>query len=577
MEGSGQPRFSVTRSHTIPEWIAQALAAVFGAAALGVLAAKLLLVWRINVNWDEFFFLSHVHALARGELQLLMQGAYTHLFRWVTALQVQEVDQVVWLRGLMWTLLVLSAGLLYRLARYFASPVGAAFAVLAFIASWPVLKHGASFRADSMLLPLTLAVLLLVIRPSRQTVRNDFAAGLCLALAFTLTIKSVLFLPTLMAMVLASGAGTPFDPARAGHAVRRMALMLITGGLVSAMLIAAHASQITAGTETAGGFAARTVGAALLDVPLMPRGSYFRDLLLKDPIYWVALLLGLVIALRSRAYVAAASVLALLPILFYRNAFPYYYPLMMAPTAVLIALAADWVWHFRASTRPRGAGVFALTILGLLLIHHAWDGAMSLRFDGQQKQRQVIAAVHDIFPSAVPYIDHSGMISSFPKANFFMSTWGIESYAARGNDFMPEILAAKQPPLLLANHAALHPRSLMFRQLSDVDQSLIRNSYVEYWGPIRVAGTEVTVPPESTILARLPFAGMYRIESDSEILIDERQYGMGDRIEWRADSSDLSVRAVAPDSKAIHVKIVWAGARDPPKEAPPAGQLYSGL
>lgn len=577
MEGSGQPRFSVTRSHTIPEWIGQALAALFTAAALGVLAAKLLLVWRINVNWDEFFFLSHVHALARGELQLLMQGAYTHLFSWVTALEVQEVDQVVWLRGLMWTLLVLSAWLLYRLARRFASPVGAAFALLAFIASWPVLKHGASFRADSMLLPLTLAVLLFVTRPSRQAVRNDVAAGLCLALAFSLTTKSVLFLPALMVMVFASGAGTLFDPARAGHAMRRLALMLVTAGLVSALLLAAHTSQITAGGETAGDFAARTLGAALLDVPLMPRGSYFRDLVLKDPIYWAALLLGLVIAVRSRAYVAAASVLALLPILFYRNAFPYYYPLMMAPAAILVALAGDRLWHIRATTRKRGAGVFALAMLGLLLMHHAWDGAMSLRFDEQQKQRQVVAAVHDIFPSAVPYIDHSGMISSFPKVNFFMSTWGIESYVAHGKDFMPEILASKKPPLLLANHPALHPRSLLFRQLSDIDQSLIRSSYVEYWGPIRVAGTGLTVPPEGAILARLPFAGLYRIESDGAILIDGRHYGMGDHIEWRADSSDLSIRAVAPDSKAIRVKIVWAAAHDPPKETPPTGQLYSGL
>jgi hypothetical protein len=577
MEGSGQPRFSDTRSHAILELIGQALPVVFGAAALAVLAAKLLLAWRINVNWDEFFFLSHVHALARGELQLLMQGAYTHLFRWVAALEMQEVDQVVWLRVLMWTLLVLSAWLVYRLARRFASPAGAAFALLSFIASWPVLKHGASFRADSMLLPLTLAVLLLVTRPGRQAVRNDVAAGLCLALAFTLTTKAVLLLPALVVMVFASGAGTPLDAARAGHAIRRMASILVTAGVVSELLIAAHATQIAAGGETAGVFAARTVGAALFDVPLMSRGSYFRSLLLEDPVYWAALLVGLAIAVRSSAFVAAASVLALLPILFYRNAFPYYYPVMMAPTVILVALAADWLRHLRATARPRDAGLLALAMLGLLLMHDAWDGVMTLRFDEQQKQRQVVAAVHEIFPSAVPYIDHSGMVASFPKANFLMSGWGIESYLARGEDFMPSIIAAHKPPLLLANHDSLTPGTRKFRALRESDQLLIRDSYVDYWGPIRVAGTERLVPPGGVVLVRLPFAGLYRVESDVAILIAGQRYDTGDRMEWHADTLELPMQTFVPNFAPIRVRLVWAAAQEPPKAEPPATFHYSRL
>lgn len=577
MEGSGQSRFSVTRSHPILERIAQALPVIFGTAVVAILAAKLLLAWRINVNWDEFYYLSQPYALARGELELLMQGAYTHLFRWVPALNLQEVDQIVWLRVLMWALLVLSAGLLYRLARRFASPAAASFAVLAFIASWPVLKHGASFRADSMLLPLTLATLLFVTRTSGRPLRNDLAAGLCLAAAITLTTKAVLILPVLVAMVFASGAGTPPDAARTSRAIRRMALILGTAGLVSASLIAAHATQVAASVEPVGAFAARTVAATLIDVPFLLRGDYFRNLVLEDPVFWAALLAGLAIAAWLRAFVAAASVLALLPILFYRNAFPYYYPVMMAPAAILVALAADWLRQRRVTARPRGAGLLALAMLGLLQIHHAWDDVMALRFDEQQKQRQIVAAVHEIFPSPVPYIDHSGMIASFPKANFLMSSWGVEAYRRRGRDFMPDLLAStRPPPLLLVNHGVLMRRTLLYRQLSESDRRLLESSYVDYWGPIKIVGVEIALPADGTTTVQVPFAGRYRLDSSTPVRLNGVLLDPGGAIEIAHAHGSL-VAAASVAGSALTARLLWADARQPPDRAPPPFPFYSAL
>ena len=56
----------------------------------------------------------------------------------------------------------------------------------------------------------------------------------------------------------------------------------------------------------------------------------------------------------------------------------------------------------------------------------AYDSLMRLRFDGQFDQRAVVAAVHRIFPEPVPYLDHGGVMASFPKVNFFMSSWGVD-------------------------------------------------------------------------------------------------------------------------------------------------------
>lgn len=577
MEGSGPPQFSVVAFGANRERIVRALPLAIGATVSAVLAMKLLLAWRINVNWDEFFYLSHVHALARGELDLLMQGSYTHLFRWITALDLQEVDQIVWLRLPMWALLVLCAWLLYRLARRVAAPAAAAFAVLAFAASWPVLKHGASFRVDSMLLPLTLAASLLVTRTDGRTVRNDLAAALCLGVSFALTTKAVLMLPALLAMLLAAGANKPLDAVRVRLAIRRIALILAGAGLASALLIAAHSTQVVASAEPAGAFAARSIAATLVEVPWLPRGDYFRSLVLEDLPFWVAMFAGLVIAVRRRAFVAAASVLALLPILFYRNAFPYFYPVMMAPAAILVAVTADWLLDHRSFAARRDAGLLALLVLGLLLVHQAWVGVRTLRFDEQLQQRRVVAAVHQIFPAPVPYIDHSGMIASFPKANFLMSSWGVEAYRRRGRDFMPGLLESRSPPpLLLVNHGVLVPRTILYRQLRETDRRLLASSYVDYWGPIKVAGIEFALPAEGEIALHVPFAGRYRLDSSSPLLLNGQLLEPGGTIEVARTEEALTAKASAKDPP-ITARLVWADAHRPPGGQPPEMPLYSPL
>jgi hypothetical protein len=359
--------------------------------------------------------------------------------------------------------------------------------------------------------------------------------------------------------------------------LRRLAVIACAGGITIALILVAHASFVSAAAERPDALLSRAWSDALLNVPWLPRWNHFQSMLAMNLTTWTLMGAGLIAAVARKRYGAAACASSLLPILYYRNAFPYYYVVMLAPACVVIAVAIDEIRALAARFGRHAAGTGVTFLVFLLSARDAWDGVMTLRFDEQAAQRSVISAVHQIFPTPVPYIDHSGMISSFPKANFFMSTWGMESYVARGKDFMPELLARRRPPLLVANHSALIPRSLLFRQLSEIDQSLIRDSYVEYWGPIRIAGTELMVPSDCVVTARLPFAGQYRVESPAPLLIDGRRHSAGDQITWREDSRDLAIRAVAPDSVAIRVRIVWAAARVPPKDRPPTRPLYSGL
>ena len=62
----------------------------------------------------------------------------------------------------------------------------------------------------------------------------------------------------------------------------------------------------------------------------------------------------------------------------------------------------------------------------------------------------MLAAVHATFPEPVPYIGGYGVVASFPRQGFFMSSWGVEDYHRARVPIFADIVARTQPPLLLA-------------------------------------------------------------------------------------------------------------------------------
>jgi hypothetical protein len=543
-------------------------------ASLAILGAKFVLAARINVNWDEFYFLSHVYALARGELALFLQGAYAHAFTWIAATGGNEVDQVVRLRIVMCALLAASAGLVYGIARLWTSRPAALVAVLAFLSTWPVIKHGASFRADALLLPLTLAAFWVILRDARGTVRTKAIAGIYIGIAFVVTIKVVLLLPALALMVTLPDAmrGQP-GTGRLAAGLRKLVPIFAVAGLVAAILLAWHKAELTMPTGPVGSYAAGVLETAILDMPFAPRRDYLIVLASEDALYWLAMLAGLLVAVRRRSYAAAASALALAPVLFYRNAFPYYYPVMLAPPALLVAFAADGLLSV-SSVRWRRLAVVGVALACLSWAAGARDDVLTLRFDGQSGQRAIVAAVHRVFPEPVPYVDHSGMIASFPKVNFFMSTWGVENYLRRGDVFMRAAIEDRCPPLVLVDHPVLIPGTLLYRRLHEADRQLLETRYVDYWGPIRVAGRSFRIAPGAQAIVRVPCTGAYRLAAPAGIVIDGTAHSAGDVVrllgerDYHVESADLAAGSGA---------LIWAAARPPPANPPPAPGLYDAL
>src|SRR5688572_6048897 len=123
------------------------LAATAAVACVGLLIYKFALTSLLNVNWDEFFYLSHVYDLARGDLALVLQGSYTHLFSWLLLLPGDEIRQIVAARCVMVALLALTAWLVWRLARVWLEGFSALVAPFIYLSTMGVLDHGGSFRA----------------------------------------------------------------------------------------------------------------------------------------------------------------------------------------------------------------------------------------------------------------------------------------------------------------------------------------------------------------------------------------------------------------------------------------------
>ena len=68
---------------------------------LAGLAARAALVFSLNINWDEFFYLSHIYGYERGELAVQLQMFHVHLLGWLTSVSGNEVDQILAARVLM--------------------------------------------------------------------------------------------------------------------------------------------------------------------------------------------------------------------------------------------------------------------------------------------------------------------------------------------------------------------------------------------------------------------------------------------------------------------------------------------
>ncbi|MEM9970299.1 MAG: hypothetical protein AAF762_04270 [Pseudomonadota bacterium] len=512
-----------------------------------------------NVNWDEFYFLSHIHAHLDGRLDRPLQTVFVHAFGWLAHVSDHEVDQITVARLTMTALL---GGTTFAIF-YIASAVtenrtAASVATIAFLTSGFVLPHGASFRADPIAAAGLMAALAIMMT-GRIGAWQILTIAALSALSLLVTVKAALYLPAYLAALLWRAD----DP--------RIVLRICFSGLLALALAGALFSLHSTSIAPAPGAEASTnmsdaLNTALLETRPFPRAH---EAILWAALSFPALLLagtGLVspMTARKRIVLVGLALPLLFSVVFYRNAFPYFFPFIVPPLMIVVAIGA-------ARVRQKNVlGILVVTMLGT----GAWQAIKALSEDSQL-QRETIAEVHRLFPEPVAYIDHNAMISSFPRSLFFMSTWGVESYRKAGRPVIAGYIARDAPPFLLANRWALQ-FAMMAPDAEDSrlmllpeDRRVLRDTYVHYSGAIWLAGKDAVLDSGETRV-ELTIPGRYRLESPVTISIDGEEVTPNEVI-------DVVDEVLVRGPENTPIRLVWDTGQPPRPNALPQGALYAGF
>lgn len=492
---------------------------IFGAFLVAVLL-QLELIFNRPVNWDEFFHLSEAHAFRNGHLTEVLQVLYARAFFWLPMLPLDSIGQIQVARLFMLGFELVTVLAIYGVARHFVDNIPAALAALAYLTGGYIFQHGFSYRADPMAAAFLMGAMWILVS-SRMGPKAVITAAALLALALLSTIKSIFYVLAFAALAWLRWR----DAASRRSMVMQLTLLGGTTILFSLLLLAASLYTVP---SAGSGSIARTVstsGTMMFDEGFFPRAGYILGAIATAPLL-AALLMATPSAL-IRAPIQShwrivlfALLLPLASLVLYRNAFPYFYVFIVPPAAVAAAFAV------KAILRR-----MSVMVLCVAFVANALVVSLATPRSVLDNQREVIAAVHRIFPEPVAYFDFPGMIVDYPKANFFMTTWGMRKYWNGKEESFADVLARKTVPLLILNDETLTRNQTgpaPVRVLQPADGRVLRDTFIPHWGPLWVAGRRFAAgSPAQDFAIHVP--GPYTIEA-SAARIDGRLIAPGQSI-----------------------------------------------
>lgn len=529
---------------------------------------QLHLIFVQEINWDEFYFLSLVHDYQRGSLTKPLQTFHVLLFAWLPSVG-NEIAQIEAARLVMLLCEATTAALIFGTARAFLSRGASLVAALAYLSAGYVLLHGASFRADPLAaFPLMLAMFLL----ARSRLRSPEIALIALAAAFAamVTVKALFYAPALLAMAAwrLHRAEGPKD------LLVRLGLGAAGAAMLFALFYFVHLSLLpSASTAVAQGMMTSAYDKTLLSAGLLPRLDTLLRGAMLAPVQTILLIAGGIAAMlalgdrRDRPRLSTMLVAAspLMTFLFYRNAFPYFVGFIFPAAMLLAGYAAE-----RLAARKALLAALQIAMIGSAGVQYG-----KVLDQSREAQEEIVAAVHAIFPQPIAYIDRSSMIASFSKQGFFMSTWGLEDYRARGVPIFAEILRTSAPPLLIANSPALQSAlggdpSAPSLSLLPEDAAVLRDNYIHHWGALWVAGKNLRLGPQPTPF-EIAIPGTYTVEADAPVRIDRRRQIPGSSIELGRGTHQGYAEG------PVDLRLRWGDNLRRPAHAPSTDPIFRGF
>jgi len=505
------------------------------------MALRLLLTFVYEINWDEFLNLGMVYSFERGDLNESPVTGFVHGFRWLKYVSYNEVDQVIAARLVMFVLASLTLIFIVATARRFMPLYAALFAGLCFAVYTYTVRQGTSFRADTMAAGVLMpAVWIVATRPYKW--QWAVLAGGLIGLSGMLTIKAIFYTPIIAALLMLNLA----VPGPKAAAFRHGLIVAFTGLASFCLIFAAHWITLSDPVSIFA-FLERVTGATLgfEGNHVLPR--YFVPGLVDNPVFWISLILGLMTIgwriAKARERIDAMKLLCfgftLTTLLFYSESYPYYYPFILPPVAVLcgVGLAA-----LNAKTGKRLALIGATAVV----LKFGFNYSDVLR-QHNRAQHQVVDVVHQMFPEPVAYIDRTSMVSSFPKKGFFLSVWGMLDYYNAGQPVIAEAIREDQPKFVLANRFMLEFENLVPERAGPEhygfflpDIVALRETYIPRWGKIYVAGKELLIDPGEVQRFEVQIEGPYTIEASAPVTLNGEAFKPGSHVNLSAGEHSLT-------------------------------------
>lgn len=523
------------------------------------LAGHLYLALTRAINWDEFYHYSQVQKLAQGTLTEPLQTLYTRAFVWVVDLPGLGVDHIVVIRLFMFLCVVVVAAAIFGAASRFVARGPAAFCALLYLTAEYVLQHGTSFRFDAPAAALLMSSAFILLR-FRLTSGPIVLAGVLAGIAAMLTIKTILYAPVFLgiACLLWSEAENR----------RRLFFQLaaVAGAALGsfALIYFGHASSLAGDSEVE---AMRVVARAGGKMFHFGHVSYWQYLVRSVQLSMVFALIILIFPIillastRPRAEKLALTgfYLPILSLFFYHNTAPYFYVYMLPPVAVACSVVLALLARYRAMTMAMTALLLASG--GLILSNEPPNPI--------ERQRHILRVADTMFPGGVAYFDSCAMLGSFPKANVFMTPWGIDQYLLGGFPSLEQTMASKPVPLIVNDdymfEDALNGKGPVPALLPG-DLAAIRDTFVHLWGPFWIAGEDIPAHASGhAFKIRVP--GFYTVRGAS-VTIGSRTFAPGqfvhlDRGVYRAST--------VGDTRA---RLIWGKDIKVPAQPDAGGPLF---
>lgn len=465
-------------------------------AILIVLALQFSLVFTRAINWDEFFYYAEVERFSNGQLERGLQTIHTRLFEWLTLLPGSAIDHIVVGRLVMLACEVITLAAIAAIARRFADRETAILCALAYLSAGFVLQHSFSFRTDPLAAALLTSALAILIR-SKMNAWSILAFGLLTGWSLMVTIKVVLYLPAFAGLAWLRWRDADGSAAMAV----RIALAALAGLAVFGITFLLHSSGIAQPNAPEPAAMIGASGAKMFSLGVPP---YWR-MAVKAVLFAVPLTL-LILLVPGRLLekcrpmperLALAGLLApVLTPLFYHNTAPYYYAFMLPPVAAACAVSIPLILK-------RYAAPFVTLILAANAVF-VWSIDGESRID---KQRKILEMAGSMFPSGATYFDSSYMLPTFTKGNGFMTPWGMEGYRQSGVPIYARAMAKGPVPLVVENDPMLTsllrsdaPTGIFLPE----DEAAVRGNYVQYWGPLWLAGQRLEAGETRQVDLRVP-------------------------------------------------------------------------